>query len=96
MGCMVLELDRLTPAMASGEESYSAAAKLPVRTRFARRLKEMRCGAGMSVEELAFTSGLTFSHIQAIENEQVETSLELLASLAAGLGLSVSSLLETV
>jgi transcriptional regulator with XRE-family HTH domain len=68
-------------------------ANLPVRRLVAKRVKELRLQRGWSQAELAHRAGTTDKHISGLERGKVNVSIELLASIAAGLAIDLGELL---
>jgi len=60
--------------------------------RFGKRLKELRLARGLSQEELAFKIGVHRTYLGGIERGERNPSLKNLASIAEGLGVSLSEL----
>ena len=67
-----------------------------IKVRFARRLKELRTKAGLSVSELAERSGVSRQHIRDLELSypQKRCTIETLEKLAKGLRLPMWKLLQ--
>lgn len=65
-----------------------------VRLRIGRRVRQLRLLRGMSQEKLAELAGNQYKHIGQIERGEVNVGIDILASIAAGLSVDVSKLLE--
>lgn len=65
---------------------------LDLRHSFGERVRQLRTQQGLSLEQLAERSGMHWTHIQRIEQAKINPKLDTVGSLAAGLGVSVSSL----
>jgi transcriptional regulator with XRE-family HTH domain len=59
-----------------------------------RRLRELRAGAGLSLDALAHKSGVSRSNISLIERGQSSPTAVVLDKLASSLGVSVASMFE--
>jgi transcriptional regulator with XRE-family HTH domain len=62
--------------------------------RFAARLRQVRLGAGLSLEQLADRSGVSRATLSSIERGATNPSLGVVAKVAAALDLSVAQLLD--
>ena len=58
------------------------------------RIRELRLSKGLSQEELGFLCDTYTSHISRIERGDNNTSLEILARISAGLGVTLKDLLD--
>ncbi|WP_412026650.1 helix-turn-helix domain-containing protein [Deinococcus yunweiensis] len=65
------------------------------RLTFGRRLREERQKQGMTLEDLAERSGITWSYIAQVEVGRRNISVDNMHFLAAGVGMSVGELLRT-
>jgi len=68
--------------------------KEKILTRFATHLTRMRKERGLSIRQLAATSGLEYSQIQRIEKGKVNFAFTTLVALAQGLDIDLHLLLE--
>lgn len=64
--------------------------------KFANNLKKLREDKGLSIRQLAATSGLEFSQLQRIEKGKVNFALTTLVAIAQGLEMEVSELFEKI
>ena len=62
--------------------------------RFASHLTRLRQEKGLSIRQLAATSGLEYSQVQRIEKGKVNLAFTTLVALAQGLELDLHELLE--
>lgn len=62
--------------------------------KFAHKLKKLRKERGLSQEALALICNIDRTYVGRIENMKRNPSLEILAKLAVGLGVSLSELLD--
>ena len=67
---------------------------MDINSRIARRVRQLRDGAGYSLEALAERSGVSRSNISLIERGQSSPTAAVLDKLAAGLGVTLASLFE--
>lgn len=58
------------------------------------RIRKLRTERGISQEELAFLCGTNQGHIGRIERAENNTTLDVVDSIARGLGISISELLN--
>ena len=67
-----------------------------IKARFAKRLRQLRIKAGLSVSELAKASGVSRQHIRELEMTMPEkrVTIETLEKLAKGLKIPVWKLLQ--
>ena len=63
-----------------------------LRTRFGRRVRELRLAAGLSQEELAERAGLHYTYVGGIERGERNLGLLNIERMAAGLGISLAEL----
>ena len=63
---------------------------------FAQRLRLLRTNHGLTQESLADRSGLHLTYIAGLESGRRNPTLNSLSAVAAGLGISLSDLLENV
>ena len=75
-------------------EEVVAAEPEPITARIARRVAELRAGAGLSLEALATRSDVSRSMISLIERGETSATAVVLEKLAAGLGVALASLFE--
>ncbi len=68
--------------------------KEKILTRFATHLTRLRKERGLSIRQLAATSGLEYSQIQRIEKGKVNFAFTTLVGLAQGLDIDLHILLE--
>ncbi|MDE3253617.1 MAG: helix-turn-helix transcriptional regulator [Bacteroidota bacterium] len=68
--------------------------KEKILVRFAGQLTRLRKERGYSIRQLAAASGLEYSQIQRIEKGKVNFAFTTLVSLAQGLDMEVTTLLE--
>lgn len=68
----------------------------PLAIAFGRRLAQVREAKGKSQAELAVASGVKRAYIWRVEDGRTLPSLRTAAKLAAGLGVTMSTLLETL
>ncbi len=59
-----------------------------------KKIRAVRKSKKMSMEKLAFTSGIEYSQLSRIEMGQINTSVSHIAAIAKTLGVSLSSLFE--
>ena len=69
---------------------------MDINGRIARRVRQLRDGAGFSLEALAERSGVSRSNISLIERGQSSPTAAVLDKLAAALGVTLASLFEDV
>ena len=69
---------------------------MDINARIARRVRQLRDGAGFSLEALAERSGVSRSNISLIERGQSSPTAAVLDKLAAALGVTLASLFEEV
>lgn len=69
---------------------------MDINARIARRVRQLRDGAGFSLEALAERSGVSRSNISLIERGQSSPTAAVLDKLAAALGVTLASLFEDV
>jgi transcriptional regulator with XRE-family HTH domain len=62
--------------------------------KFANNLKKLREDKGLSIRQLAASSGLEYSQLQRIEKGKVNFALTTLVAIAQGLDLDVHELFE--
>lgn len=62
--------------------------------KFANNLKKLREDKGLSIRQLAASSGLEYSQLQRIEKGKVNFALTTLVAISQGLDLDVSELFE--
>lgn len=67
-----------------------------ITTRIAARVRELRAGLGLTLDALAARSGVSRSALSQIERAQASPTAVVLDRLAAGLGVTLSSLFEPV
>ena len=67
---------------------------MDINARIARRVRQLRDGAGYSLEALAERSGVSRSNISLIERGQSSPTAAVLDKLAAALGVTLASLFE--
>jgi transcriptional regulator with XRE-family HTH domain len=67
---------------------------MDVNTRIARRIRELRDGAGLSLEALAERSGVSRSNISLIESGRSSPTAVVLDKLTAGLGTTLAGLFQ--
>ena len=67
----------------------------PINLRIARRVAELRAGAGLSLDALAARSDVSRSTISLVERGETSATAVVLEKLAAGLGVALASLFET-
>jgi transcriptional regulator with XRE-family HTH domain len=65
-----------------------------IQLKFANHLTKLREGKGLSIRQLAASSGLEYSQLQRIEKGKVNFSLSTLIAIAQGLDIEVSELFE--
>ncbi len=70
--------------------------KSKILTSFGHLIKQRRMKLGISQEELGFRSNLDRTYISGLERGVRNPSLTALVSLAAGMGISVSELLDNL
>ncbi len=63
-----------------------------LRAEFGRRVRELRQGRELSLEELAHQAGLNWSYVGSVERGERNPGLESIARLAGGLGISITEL----
>jgi transcriptional regulator with XRE-family HTH domain len=73
----------------------TAAEPDPINLRIARRVAELRAGAGLSLDALAARSDVSRSTISLVERGETSATAVVLEKLAAGLGVALASLFET-
>ncbi len=66
----------------------------PLDARIARRVRELRAGAGLSLEALATRSGVSRSMLSLIERGESSATAVVLEKVASGLGVMLASLFE--
>ncbi len=66
----------------------------PINARIARRVAELRAGAGLSLEALATRSDVSRSMISLIERGEASATAVVLEKLAAALGVALASLFD--
>lgn len=66
-----------------------------INQRIARRVAALRASRGLSLEQLAASSGVSRSTISLIERAETSATAVVLEKLAAGLGLALAALFET-
>jgi transcriptional regulator with XRE-family HTH domain len=66
----------------------------PINARIARRVAELRAGAGLSLDALATRSEVSRSMISLIERGETSATAVVLEKLSAGLGVALASLFE--
>ncbi len=64
----------------------------PINAHLAKRLRDLRTGAGLTLESLAESSGVSRSMISLIERGESSPTAAVLDKLAAGLGVTLASL----
>ncbi|GAB2842652.1 helix-turn-helix domain-containing protein [Ferruginibacter profundus] len=62
--------------------------------KFANNLKKIRLGKGVSIRQLAASSGLEYSQLQRIEKGKVNFAFTTLIAIAQGLEVEVSELFD--
>lgn len=67
-----------------------------INTRIAARVRELRAGLGLTLDALAARSGVSRSALSQIERAQTSATAVVLDRLAAGLGVTLSSLFDPV
>ena len=68
--------------------------KEKILNRFAGHLTKLRQEKGLSIRQLAATSGLEYSQVQRIEKGKVNFAFTTLVALAQGLEMDLNELLE--
>ena len=76
-------------------QESAAAEPDPINLRIARRVAELRAGAGLSLDALAARSEVSRSMISLVERGEASATAVVLEKLAAGLGVALASLFET-
>jgi transcriptional regulator with XRE-family HTH domain len=66
----------------------------PILVRFGQQVRDLRLHAGLTQEELATTSGLHWTYISQIERGKRNLTYKCLVRLAAGLGITLSQLVD--
>jgi len=67
----------------------------PIVGRFGKRLREVRVDRGMTQVQLAEKAAVTLSYITRLENGMSAPGIDLVAKLAAALGMTAADLLPT-
>ena len=62
--------------------------------KFAKHLTKIREKQGLSIRQLAASSGLEYSQLQRIEKGKVNFAFTTLVAIAQGLGIEIDSLME--
>lgn len=81
------------PTMAA---TRSARAAVPLARALGRRVKELRHQANKSQEELAFDAHVDRTYISAIERGAANPSVETMANICHGLGVTLAVLFEAL
>jgi len=67
-----------------------------IRAQFGQRVRELRLGAGLTQEKLAFRCELDRSYVGQVERGEVNVSIDNIGKLARGLRVRLARLFETV
>jgi transcriptional regulator with XRE-family HTH domain len=62
--------------------------------RFARRLRELRVGLGMTQAELARRAGVTTTYVSKLESAGAAPGIDLVEKLAIALGIGITELIQ--
>lgn len=68
--------------------------KEKVQLKFAKHLTKLREGQGLSIRQLAASSGLEYSQLQRIEKGKVNFAFTTLVAIAQGLDIEISKVFE--
>ncbi len=85
----------IEPSAPDDEQAGGAAsAEHPILVRFGQQVRDLRLQAGMTQEELAAASDLHWTYISQIERGKRNLTYKCLVRLAAGLGITLSQLVD--
>ena len=84
----------ITYSLWSGEQSSGAIARMDVRKRVGKNVKNLRVDSGLSQEELADKAGIHQTYLSGVEGGKRNPSIMVLQRIADGLGVDVVRLFE--
>ena len=61
---------------------------------FGKKLKNLRCAKGLTLEQLAFEADIEISQVHRVEKGKINPTLTTLIALSKGLGISLAELVS--